>query len=69
MTNCVNCGAILHGNKCEYCGTEYENNSQSNNLTLKKETENSFLRGMISWISHPPTVTPLCHMQRRSDER
>ena len=22
-TNCVNCGAILHGNQCEYCGTEY----------------------------------------------
>lgn len=26
MTNCINCGAILHGNKCEYCGTEYKNN-------------------------------------------
>lgn len=26
MTNCVNCGAILHGDKCEYCGTEYNNN-------------------------------------------
>lgn len=26
MTNCVNCGAILHGSKCEYCGTEYNNN-------------------------------------------
>ena len=26
MTNCVNCGAILHGNKCEYCGTEYVGN-------------------------------------------
>lgn len=25
MTNCVNCGAILRGNKCEYCGTEYRN--------------------------------------------
>lgn len=23
MTNCVNCGAPLHGNKCQYCGTEY----------------------------------------------
>lgn len=22
-TNCVNCGAVLHENKCEYCGTEY----------------------------------------------
>lgn len=24
--NCINCGAILHGNKCEYCGTEYTGN-------------------------------------------
>lgn len=24
MTNCKNCGAILIGGKCEYCGTEYE---------------------------------------------
>ena len=23
-TNCVNCGAVLHGNQCEYCGTEYD---------------------------------------------
>ena len=23
MTNCINCGAVLRGNKCEYCGTEY----------------------------------------------
>ena len=22
-TNCVNCGAILHSCRCEYCGTEY----------------------------------------------
>lgn len=29
MTNCVNCGAILHGDKCEYCGTEYKNNGIS----------------------------------------
>ena len=25
-SNCVNCGAVLHGNICEYCGTEYNNN-------------------------------------------
>lgn len=31
MTNCVNCGAILHGDKCEYCGTEYND--------LKKECD------------------------------
>lgn len=22
-TNCANCGAVLKGRKCEYCGTEY----------------------------------------------
>lgn len=22
-SNCKNCGAPLHSNKCEYCGTEY----------------------------------------------
>ena len=24
MTNCISCGAPLHGGKCEYCGTEYK---------------------------------------------
>ena len=23
-TNCKNCGATLHGNVCEYCGSEYK---------------------------------------------
>ena len=23
ITNCKNCGAPLHGDHCEYCGTEY----------------------------------------------
>ena len=23
LTNCKNCGAILHSNRCEFCGTEY----------------------------------------------
>ena len=23
LTNCKNCGAVLTGNKCEYCGTQY----------------------------------------------
>lgn len=22
-TNCINCGAVLHSCRCEYCGTEY----------------------------------------------
>lgn len=32
ITNCANCGAPLHGNVCEYCGTEYN---------LKTTNENS----------------------------
>lgn len=32
MTNCINCGAILHGNVCEYCGTEYNNVAISANF-------------------------------------
>lgn len=24
-TNCVNCGAVRHSCRCEYCGTEYLN--------------------------------------------
>nr|DAG69228.1 MAG TPA: alpha-aminoadipate carrier protein [Caudoviricetes sp.] len=26
LTNCVNCGAPLHGSTCEYCGTRYAGN-------------------------------------------
>lgn len=26
LTNCINCGAPLHGRKCAYCGTEYNEN-------------------------------------------
>lgn len=24
QTNCPNCGAIITGMKCEYCGTDFE---------------------------------------------
>ena len=26
IKNCVNCGAPLHGIRCDYCGTEYDEN-------------------------------------------
>ena len=35
LTNCVNCGAPLHGSKCEYCGTEYPENSDSEKPNLE----------------------------------
>ena len=28
MTNCINCGAVLHGNRCEYCGTVYQDGDE-----------------------------------------
>lgn len=32
-TNCVNCGAPLTGNKCQYCGTEYKDHGVVANFT------------------------------------
>ena len=36
-TNCINCGAPLHSDKCEYCGTEYhiDNYGQINEYKVK----------------------------------
>ena len=28
-TTCKNCGAPLHDGKCEYCGTEYNDNHEN----------------------------------------
>lgn len=38
MKNCKNCGAPLHGCKCEYCGTEY---TKSGNEIFKCGTNNT----------------------------
>lgn len=37
--NCINCGAVLHGNKCEYCGTEYSENG-INAKSISNENDN-----------------------------
>jgi hypothetical protein len=36
-TNCINCGAPLHNEKCDYCGTEYhlDNCGQINEYKVK----------------------------------
>lgn len=34
MTNCINCGAPLHGHVCEYCGTEYGHEQPSRPQTV-----------------------------------
>ena len=37
-TNCKNCGAPLHGSKCEFCGTEYPVNvSYDNKVTINMQ--------------------------------
>jgi len=28
IKNCINCGAPLQGNRCEYCGTEYNGTTE-----------------------------------------
>lgn len=35
--NCINCGAPLHGDKCEYCETEY-----SNGVVIRKSQKRDF---------------------------
>lgn len=35
VTNCKNCGAVLHGSKCEYCKTEY--GEQRGDILLVKD--------------------------------
>lgn len=41
MTNCINCGAVLTSNKCEYCGTIYETDDK-NNVNLQGNTINDY---------------------------
>lgn len=39
---CINCGAPLHSNVCDYCGTEYELDEE-NNHTQKGRQINEFI--------------------------
>ena len=41
MTNCINCGAVLTGKVCEYCGTIYsfEFADEANEKLYEKEWE------------------------------
>lgn len=50
--NCPNCGAPLHGNKCEYCGSEFveeqtrkeiENEIELLKLQLTQAENNRFI--------------------------
>lgn len=48
LTNCVNCGAPLHGSKCEYCGTEYN----GNNITADFSKDSVFGTLTISGVTY-----------------
>lgn len=48
-TNCHNCGAPLHGYKCEYCGTEYSADVAYDNKVIVN------IKGLAY-----PTVEELC---------
>lgn len=55
MTNCVNCGAPLHGNICEYCGTEYgQNHSETN--SDKENNEEIFIWTDCNGITHRSVI-------------
>ena len=41
MTNCINCGAVLTSNKCEYCGTIYKTDDK-NNVNLQGNAINDY---------------------------
>lgn len=38
MTNCVNCGAVLKENICEYCGTRYTDKKMTVDLGTNELT-------------------------------
>lgn len=37
--NCPNCGALLHSNKCEYCGSEFVEEQTRKEIELENEIE------------------------------
>lgn len=51
LTNCKNCGAVLHGHKCEYCGTEYQS---------ARDPDNDKLFGKLirKWENDRPIADP-----------
>lgn len=69
--NCINCGAVLHGNQCEYCGTEYTGETitakfNENSHTITFQMGNETFRGYISRME-AATVIPGKNCYRDSD--
>ena len=64
--NCINCGAILHGNKCEYCGTEYSGNAISakfseNDYVGTFQIGNKVFKGYIGCMEINPVALWNCY--------
>jgi hypothetical protein len=67
--NCVNCGAVVRGYKCAYCGTEYMRETVLDTYyPCLSGTYQSFATGYphYSWTSQPHTIQgsggPLVYM-------
>lgn len=66
---CVNCGATLHSNKCEYCDTEYVNTEAEREISIleqcKREIEKQIahdefmMRVKMSQFEYPPSKTTI----------
>ena len=44
MMNCPNCGALITGDKCEYCGTIFQKNINFNNLYRSGYWDDTYYR-------------------------
>lgn len=50
MTNCINCGAPMHGYICEYCGTDFGFPEER----LRKE--NDFIEIKMNYLHDQTTI-------------
>ena len=48
MMNCPNCGALITGDRCEYCGTIFQTNTIFNNLYHSGCWDDTYYRLNIS---------------------
>lgn len=59
MKNCINCGAPLHGDKCEYCDTEYAAKIQIPDFIADKFTGVLVFEGKKMLVNVYENIPPL----------
>ena len=70
LTNCVNCGAPLHGSKCEYCGTEYNGNNISADFSSDSAFGTLTVSGVMYQVYLSETeISCSCESGRSADGR